>query len=113
MGANVTVITHGNSKVEDAKKLGADHVVVTGDKPDEAVMPHRRTLDLIISTSSTVVVPWAPLLVLTFRRQETSCFGLPASSPPSLALGGSLDDRNLSFNPGYPNHSHQVNSLLR
>jgi len=51
MGAKVTAITHGTSKIEDAKELGAEEVIVTGDDPKKAVKGKERTLDLIISTS--------------------------------------------------------------
>jgi len=52
MGASVTAITHGKSKVADAKELGAEDVIVTGDDAEAAVQGKERTLDLIISTSS-------------------------------------------------------------
>ena len=52
MGASVTAITHGKSKVADAKELGAEDVIVTGDDAEAAVQGKQRTLDLIISTSS-------------------------------------------------------------
>lgn len=52
MGANVTAITHGTSKTEDAKKLGASKVLVSGDNPVQAFKGHERTLDLIIATTS-------------------------------------------------------------
>ena len=53
LGANVTVISHSDHKKEDAEKMGASTFISTGSNPSEAVKPHRRSLDLIISTSST------------------------------------------------------------
>jgi len=51
LGATVTAITHGTSKIDDAKTLGAENVIVTGNDPAAAVKGKERTLDLIISTS--------------------------------------------------------------
>lgn len=53
MGANVTAITHGTSKTEDAKKMGASEVIVTGNDAAAAIKGKERTLDLIICSSST------------------------------------------------------------
>jgi len=55
LGANVTVISHSDHKKEDAEKMGATTFISTGSNPSEAVKPHRRSLDLIISTSSMSV----------------------------------------------------------
>lgn len=57
MGANVTAISHGSSKTEDAKKMGAKQVIVTGDDPAAAVKPYRRTLDLIVCSSNDPKMP--------------------------------------------------------
>lgn len=48
MGAEVTMLTTSPSKAEDAKKLGADHVVLTRDA--QAMKKAANTLDLIIDT---------------------------------------------------------------
>jgi len=50
MGAEVVVLTTSPSKVEDAKRLGAHHVIVSGDAT--AMRAHRNTLDLIIDSVS-------------------------------------------------------------
>lgn len=52
MGANVTAISHGTSKTEDAKKMGAKNVLISGSNPAEAFKGHERSLDLIIATTS-------------------------------------------------------------
>lgn len=52
MGADVTAITHSHKKTEDAKKLGAKQVIVTGDDIKAAFKGYRRSLDLIIVSSS-------------------------------------------------------------
>lgn len=53
MGANVTAITHGKSKIDDAKEMGASRVIVTGDDAAAAIKGHERSLDLIVCSSST------------------------------------------------------------
>jgi D-arabinose 1-dehydrogenase-like Zn-dependent alcohol dehydrogenase len=55
MGANVSVISHSEGKKGDAEKMGASTFISTGDDPKKAVEPHRRSLDLIISTTSTCI----------------------------------------------------------
>lgn len=52
MGANVTAITHGKSKIDDAKEMGASNVIVTGDDAAAAIKGHERSLDLIVCSSS-------------------------------------------------------------
>jgi len=58
MGANVSVISHSEGKKGDAEKMGATTFISTGDDPKKAVEPHKRSLDLIISTTSTSVLLW-------------------------------------------------------
>lgn len=52
MGANITAISSSHRKDEDAKKLGAEKVLVMGDNAKEAFKGHHRSLDLIICASS-------------------------------------------------------------
>jgi D-arabinose 1-dehydrogenase-like Zn-dependent alcohol dehydrogenase len=83
LGANVTAITHGTSKIEDAKKLGASTVIVTGSDPAAAVKDHRRSLDLIICTSSewcdvTDVQTGADAQTTPSPRSRSTC---PSSAP--------------------------------
>lgn len=56
MGANVSVISHSDRKKEDAEKMGASTFISTANDPAKAVEPHRRSLDLIVSTSSESLV---------------------------------------------------------
>jgi uncharacterized zinc-type alcohol dehydrogenase-like protein len=51
MGAEVTVLSHSESKREDAKKLGADRFVLT--KTPEAFQENAMYFDLIINTVSS------------------------------------------------------------
>ena len=50
MGAEVTVFSHSPSKEADARAMGADHFVAT--KDISALMPLRKTFDLILNTVS-------------------------------------------------------------
>jgi D-arabinose 1-dehydrogenase-like Zn-dependent alcohol dehydrogenase len=52
MGANVTAISRGDSKKEDALKLGAKSYIATGNNLAEDLSPYANTLDLIICTIS-------------------------------------------------------------
>ena len=51
LGAEVTAISRSNRKLEDAKKLGADHFVAMEDK--KLVEAHAESLDLIVMTASS------------------------------------------------------------
>jgi alcohol dehydrogenase (NADP+) len=50
LGAEVTVLSHSPSKAEDAKKLGAQHFVCTGDK--DFHKPHQFEFDFIFNTAT-------------------------------------------------------------
>jgi alcohol dehydrogenase (NADP+) len=62
MGATVTVLTHSAAKVDAAKELGADRVVVMSDK--NAVKKAANSFDLIINTVPVKhdINPYIPLL---------------------------------------------------
>ncbi|KAI9634513.1 NADP-dependent alcohol dehydrogenase [Dioszegia hungarica] len=64
MGANVTAISHSHKKDEDAKKLGAKKVIVTGDDVKAAFKGHERSLDLIIVSSNAPNMPFDAYLSL-------------------------------------------------
>jgi len=52
MGANVTAISRGTAKKDDALKLGAEKYIATTNNLTEDFKDHQRTLDLIICTIS-------------------------------------------------------------
>jgi len=93
LGANVTVISHSDHKKDDAEKMGATTFISTGSKPSEAVKPHRRSLDLIISTSNQADMPLADYLSLlrpgghfvTVGAPETD--SIPKISPFVFIMG--------------------------
>ena len=64
LGAEVTLFTRSAGKVEDAKRLGAHHVVMSNDK--EQMKAARNTFDLIIDTvpSAHDLNPYIPTLKL-------------------------------------------------
>lgn len=52
MGAEVFALTHSLKKKEDILKMGADHIIVTGE--DDFETKHFRELDLILTTVDKV-----------------------------------------------------------
>lgn len=52
MGAEVTAISRGDNKKEDAIKLGATKYIATGSDIKKGISGHERSLDLIICTIS-------------------------------------------------------------
>ncbi|WVW86524.1 hypothetical protein I302_108573 [Kwoniella bestiolae CBS 10118] len=68
MGAEVTAISRGTDKMEDAKKLGADKYIAMS----EGIKGHENSVDLIICTinpDTLDVLPYMPLL----RPHGTLC----------------------------------------
>ena len=64
LGAEVTLFTRSSNKVEDAKRLGADHVVMSNDK--EQMKAVRNQFDIILDTvpSAHDLNPYIPTLTL-------------------------------------------------
>lgn len=81
LGAEVTAISHTESKKEDAMKMGASHFLAThGD--EKAFDAHKRTLDLIIATTNDSAMPLVSYLsVLSFPLSPP----LTLSSPRYLS----------------------------
>lgn len=52
LGANVTAISHSESKKADAEKMGATRFIATHGGGEDNFKPYARSLDLIICTSS-------------------------------------------------------------
>lgn len=84
MGAEVTMITTSPSKVKDAKRLGADAVIIS--KDEEAMKAARNQFDFILNT---VAVPHdLDMYTNLLRRDGTmTLVGLPAEPHPSPAVG--------------------------
>jgi len=82
-GAETTLFTTSPSKIEDGKRLGADHVVISKN-PDE-MKKHTRRFDLIVNTvaASHALDPFLSLL----RRDGTMVLvGAPEHPHPSPAV---------------------------
>lgn len=83
MGAHVVLFTTSANKVEDAKRLGADEVVISKN-PDE-MQAHLKSFDFILNT----VAAAHNLDVFTelLKRDGTMCLnGVPEHSHPSPSL---------------------------
>ncbi|MCB1112972.1 MAG: NAD(P)-dependent alcohol dehydrogenase [Chlamydiales bacterium] len=83
MGAHVTLFTTSPGKTEDAKRLGADDVVLSKDA--DAMSKHQNSLDLIINTvaASHNLDPYVALL----KHNGTICLvGLPEHTHPSPSV---------------------------
>lgn len=80
MGAKVILFTTSSNKIEDAKKLGADEVVIT--KNPEEMKKHNGKIDLILNTVAAAhnLDPYIDLL----KRDGTMCLlGAPDQPHPS------------------------------
>ena len=88
MGAEVTMITTSPEKGEDAKSLGADHVLLSTDK--DAMKAARRNFDFLLDTIPVALDISTYLMLLD--RQGTLCLvGAIDQMPPfhtALLLGG-------------------------
>ncbi|KAH7341268.1 NADPH-dependent alcohol dehydrogenase [Rhizoctonia solani] len=99
LGAEVYVLSHSPNKEADAKKLGADHFIVTSDKSQMEKIQY--SLNLIISTVDVSEgYPLKDFLSLLFVNGTFINVGLPDSPLPQIGpfdivsngarLGGSL-----------------------
>ncbi|EPQ51237.1 GroES-like protein [Gloeophyllum trabeum ATCC 11539] len=78
MGAEVYAFTHDESKVEDIKKMGADH--------GDFAKPLARTLDLIISTRDVAEgMPLQQYLSMLWVHGKFITVGLPDGPLPQLS----------------------------
>ncbi|KAG9120455.1 NADP-dependent alcohol dehydrogenase [Ceratobasidium sp. 392] len=83
LGAEVYVFSHSARKQEDAKKLGADHFVISEDK--ESMARLTGTLDLIISTVDVSEgFPLAEYLKLLFIYGTFINVGVPDTPLPQI-----------------------------
>jgi len=90
MGAHVVLFTTSPGKADDAKKLGADEVVIS--KNSDEMKAHKNSLDFIINTvaASHNLDPFIALL----RRDGTMCLiGAPEHPHPSPAVHPMISKR--------------------
>ena len=89
LGAEVTVLSHSSSKEADAKKMGADHFIVTKDAKD---LNHlRKKFDLILNTVSADI-ELDPYLQLLKLDGTLVVIGLPGK-PYQVNVSTLLDQR--------------------
>lgn len=85
MGADVTVISHSNSKEQDARKMGAKHFIATHDDPKVFTKEgNKRTLDLIICTTNDPKMPLQGYLQLLKPGGHLIFVGLPEGGLPNI-----------------------------
>ncbi|KAI0930517.1 hypothetical protein AcW1_009184 [Taiwanofungus camphoratus] len=82
MGAEVYAFTHDESKVQDIMKMGADHIVHTGEKDFYKALAG--TLDLIVSTRDqfTPDTPLSGFLSMLFVHGKFITVGMPDADNP-------------------------------
>lgn len=80
LGAHVVLFTTSPGKAEDAKRLGADEVVVSRDA--DAMRAHAGSFDFILNTVAAPH-PLDPFLTLLKRDGTMTLVGAPASPHPS------------------------------
>lgn len=83
--ADVTVFTHSESKTADAKKFGADHVVVT--KDPEILKDYEKQFDMVLNTVSADI-NLTPYLGLLKRDAPMILIGI--SGKPTEIIPGDL-----------------------
>jgi len=84
LGANVTAISHSESKKEDAEKMGATRFIATHSGKEDDFAPYKRSLDLIVCTTNDVNMPMAGYLSLLKPGGHLVLVGAPEKPLPSL-----------------------------
>ncbi|GAA6043000.1 hypothetical protein JCM8097_003881 [Rhodosporidiobolus ruineniae] len=99
LGANVTAISHSESKKADAEKMGVSRFIATHGGED-AFKAHARSLDLIVATTNDQNMPLEGYLTLLRPGGQFILVGAPEKPLPTItpfqlimhnvAIGGSL-----------------------
>ncbi|GAA5872442.1 hypothetical protein JCM3774_004522 [Rhodotorula dairenensis] len=84
LGANVTAISHSESKKADAEKMGASRFIATHSGKDDDFAPYRRSLDLIICTTNDKEMPLLGYLSLLRPGGHLILVGAPEKPFPAL-----------------------------
>ncbi|MGN6315650.1 NAD(P)-dependent alcohol dehydrogenase [Trinickia sp.] len=90
MGAHVVLFTTSQSKVEDAKRLGAHEVVIS--KDESQMQAHANTFDLIINTVAAQH-DLNPFIQLLKRDGTMTLVGVPEFDHPSPQVGNLIFKR--------------------
>jgi len=93
MGAEVSVISHSESKRKDAESLGAHHFYHSA--MEDFFMTHAGQFDLIINTVSAPI-DWNPYLGLLVRDGSMVNVGLPEEDVPVNAFALAVNRKSLS-----------------
>lgn len=107
LGCEVTAITRTPDKAEEARKFGAQHVLVTGDP--EQVKAARGSLDFILSTLSSNEADWDLYFSLLAPEGKLVLVGLPTKvtfNPMGLVFG------QLSFSGSFLCGSQDIQNML-
>ncbi|KAM0787138.1 hypothetical protein ACM66B_006389 [Microbotryomycetes sp. NB124-2] len=83
MGANVTAISHSESKKKDAEKMGASRFIATHGS-DEAFKGHENSLDLIVATTNDAKMPLEGYLSLLRAHGTLVLVGVPEEPLPQI-----------------------------
>ncbi|KAK4056075.1 hypothetical protein OIO90_002806 [Microbotryomycetes sp. JL221] len=83
LGANVTAISHSESKKADAEKMGATRFIATHGSED-AFKGHERSLDLIIATTNDSDMPLTGYLSLLRPHGHLILVGAPEKPLPQI-----------------------------
>ncbi|KAM0755478.1 GroES-like protein [Meredithblackwellia eburnea MCA 4105] len=86
LGANVTAISHSESKKPDAEKMGATRFIATHAGGDEDFAPYKRSLDLIVCTTNDVKMPILGYLSLLRPGGHLVLVGAPEEPLPSFSV---------------------------
>ncbi|GAA5970280.1 hypothetical protein JCM11641_001647 [Rhodosporidiobolus odoratus] len=84
LGANVTAISHSESKRADAEKMGADRFIATHSGNQDDFKPHFRSLDLIIATSNDEKMPLDGYLSHLRPYGKLVLVGVPEAPLPTI-----------------------------
>ncbi|GJN94742.1 hypothetical protein Rhopal_007834-T1 [Rhodotorula paludigena] len=84
LGANVTAISHSESKKADAEKMGATRFIATHSGKEDDFKPYKRSLDLIVCTTNDVNMPILGYLSLLRPGGNLILVGAPEKPLPSL-----------------------------
>ncbi|GAA5928170.1 NAD(P)-dependent alcohol dehydrogenase [Sporobolomyces koalae] len=84
LGANVTAISHSESKKEDAEKMGASRFIATHSGKEDDFAPYKRSLDLIICTTNDTEMPILGYLSLLRPHGKLVLVGAPEKPLPEL-----------------------------
>ncbi|TNY20180.1 chaperonin 10-like protein [Rhodotorula diobovata] len=84
LGANVTAISHSESKKADAEKMGATRFIATHSGKEDDFKPYARSLDLIICTTNDESMPILGYLSLLRPGGNLILVGAPEKPLPPL-----------------------------